>query len=146
MENILVCIEIDGQDMASSEPRYSSFAEFNRYHRRRLNWSQDKFAEEAEIGQSYVSGLERGINKDPNNEILTRIAAAIHRPLEEVFAAAGKVYKGSPLPPGTELRTLPSGRQAYITTPSGDVMDFTPEDIMDIDLILDLLEKRKQRP
>jgi transcriptional regulator with XRE-family HTH domain len=145
MENLLVCIEIDRQGMALSEPQMDSFQDYIKYHRRRLDLTQKELADKADIGQSYVSGLERGINKEPTPDILMRIAGAVGRPVEEVFAAAGKVYKGNPLPPGKELRTFPSGRQAYITTPTGEPMKLDPEDILDLDLIFDLLEKRKER-
>lgn len=75
------------------EPTFDSFSEYLRYHRNRLGYTQDELAEKSGISQSYVSGIERGINKDPEPEKLEGIARGIQRPVGEVFRVAGRALR-----------------------------------------------------
>jgi transcriptional regulator with XRE-family HTH domain len=126
------------------ELRFDTFSEYLRFHRTQLDLTQQEFADKAGISQSYVSGLERGVNKDPEPDKLESIAKGLGRPPEEVFRAAGKVYSRAPRPDSPQSAILPSGRRVYIETPDGDPMDLSEEDLIRLDLELSLLEQRKK--
>jgi len=66
-----------------------SFASYVRRHRIGLDIKQDALAEMVGISQSYVSGIERGINTDISRDIVKRIAAALRRPETEALLKAG---------------------------------------------------------
>lgn len=58
----------------SFEPEAEPFGQFVRRHRKSLGLTQDELAEKAGISQSYVSGLERGINLEPDREVVLSLA------------------------------------------------------------------------
>ncbi len=62
------------------------FGEVVRAKREAAGFSQEKFAERAELDRTYVSGVERGV-RNPTLLVITRIAAALGMTLGELFVA-----------------------------------------------------------
>jgi len=65
-----------------------TFGEYVRRHRMAVSMTQIMLAERAGIGQSYVSGIERGINREVDPDIVKAIAAAMGRPEGEALRVA----------------------------------------------------------
>ena len=96
-----------------------SFAEYVKYHRSALGLTQGELAEKSKISQSYVSGLERGINKEPDRDIVISLAGALGRPKKEALAVVG--YSESSSPRESEIEYLVN------------FDDLTPEGMNDFD-------------
>lgn len=63
------------------------FATNVRRIRRAQEMSQEELAHRAGLHRTYVSGLERGGNRNPTIRVADAIAKALHVPLEALFAA-----------------------------------------------------------
>lgn len=64
-----------------------TLGEYLRQRRKYLNLTQDELADKAKISQGYVSALERGVNKEPEEEVVIRLADALgigHRELMRI--------------------------------------------------------------
>ncbi len=55
-----------------------------RFLRKRLGWSQEDLALEANVNKNYISDLENG-RRNPSLDILERIAKALNITLSELF-------------------------------------------------------------
>jgi len=65
-----------------------TFGEYVRRHRMAMSMTQVMLAERAGIGQSYVSGIERGTNREIDPAIVKAIAAALGRAESEALRVA----------------------------------------------------------
>lgn len=117
-----------------------NFGEWLKTNRANRGWSQQDLADKAGMTKQSIHRYEQG--RVPKRDTVVVLARALGEDENCALLAAGFVPEtGSP----SETRTLPSGRQVHITTPSGEPMEFTAEDLIDLDLIFDLLAKRKER-
>ncbi len=66
-----------------------TFGQYLRRHRKSLELTQEDLGEKAGISQSYVSGLEREINKDIRREDVISLARALSVPVAEALTMAG---------------------------------------------------------
>ena len=55
-----------------------------RKERKRLGWSQEQLALEAEMKRSYISDMERGL-RNPSIKALERLASALQVPAHELL-------------------------------------------------------------
>jgi transcriptional regulator with XRE-family HTH domain len=69
-----------------------TFGDYLRQHRKRQGLSQGQLAHKAKISQSYVSGLERGMNRQPDRDNVLALADALGVPRQEALRAAGYAY------------------------------------------------------
>ena len=58
-----------------------------RKHRERLDLTQEKLAEKAELHRTYLADIERG-TRNPSVESVRRIACALGIPISELFRTA----------------------------------------------------------
>jgi transcriptional regulator with XRE-family HTH domain len=52
--------------------------------RRDRGWTQEQFAERADLHRSYVAGLESGA-RNPTLDVIVKLAHALHVPVAELF-------------------------------------------------------------
>ncbi|WP_173915579.1 helix-turn-helix domain-containing protein [Halobacillus sp. Marseille-Q1614] len=52
--------------------------------------SINKFAEKAGVSKSYVSNIERGVQKNPSLSVLGKMAATLNVPLEEFLSGSAQ--------------------------------------------------------
>ena len=79
----------------------SEFSDLLKKYRERAKISQKKLAELAEIDQSHLNRLERGVRKPPNKRIIIAIANALMLGKEdmiELLRSAGHELPEDPLP------------------------------------------------
>lgn len=53
--------------------------------RERKRIGLNELARRVNMSPSYLSGLERGIKTNPSKETMTKIAAALNKPVQELF-------------------------------------------------------------
>jgi transcriptional regulator with XRE-family HTH domain len=62
--------------MPKQHPTLAAFGRNVRRRREEVNYSQEKLAEKADLDQTYISGIERGI-RNPGIKNVARIAKAL---------------------------------------------------------------------
>jgi len=77
-----------------------SFAQLLRDHRIKHNWSQQQLADKVGVDRCYIGMLERGIRRNPSQEVLQKITQALDLTLaekQEIFLAIQGAVPSKPL-------------------------------------------------
>ena len=100
-----------------------TIGDYVKRHRLRLGLKQEALAGKARISQSYVSGIERGVNVEIDAEIISALADALSVPRGEIQKVARQTLGFTENPPGeieyiVNLDDLtPEGYEDYDGTP-----------------------------
>lgn len=75
--------------MAKRHPVLTAFGLSVRKQREAHGLTQESLAEKADLDQTYISGIERGI-RNPSVLSIAKIAKASHTPISELWQGIGK--------------------------------------------------------
>lgn len=115
-----------------------------RQRRKELNITQDELAQKAGISQGYVSGLERGINKEPEPDIIGRLAIALDIRRLDLMRLTYPDRSAAELEVGQEL-ILSSGTTIRLWRPDGKRVEVTEELLRRIELEDEIQRTREQK-
>ena len=106
-----------------------TFGQYVRRHRKTLSMTQDELARKSGISQSYVSGIEREVNKDVSREDVKKLARALEVPAADALTAAGLSLDADVIESISDLR-----RVEAVTLRGQPVYMLIPEDTSDQEL------------
>ncbi len=108
-----------------------TFADYVKRYRTLADMKQTTLAEKVGISQAYVSGIERGINKDVDPATVAKIAEVLGRPADE---AVRIVYpSGPPQPQDDEVVLLrPNARVKFAIPGVGNEEYLLTEDTLKV--------------
>lgn len=124
-----------------------SFGRFLRQWRTAIGINQTELGKRWGKSQSTISEYEKGTQsvERPDLEMLAAALGKSFPDVLETWIQCQRITAVEASEGNAPFFYLPSGRKAYIETPSGEPMPLTPDDLARLDLELSILEQRNKR-